>query len=98
MCSAIPLKKLGAQYVSRPMDVEPTVVSIITEMTKIPAALKSWRTAVIDLINDNRVFNCDPEDGKRWSPIVKVLYNSDKTAFTELLGSYHIIRFNCRPH
>jgi hypothetical protein len=94
LCSAISLGSWEAQYVSRPMDVEPTVVSIITEMTKIPAALKSWRTAVIDLINDNRVFNCDPEDGKRWSPIVKVLYNSDKTAFTELLGSYHIIRFN----
>lgn len=68
------------------MDVEPTVVSIITEMTKIPAALKSWRTVVIDLINDNRVFNSDPEDGSQWRPIVKALYNSDKTAFTELLG------------
>ena len=69
------------------MDVEPTVISIIEEMTKIPASLKSWRAAVIDLVNDNRTFNSVAEDGAKWQPIVKVLYNSDKTAFSELLGS-----------
>lgn len=70
---------------TRPMDVEPTVVAIITEMTKIPASLKSWRTVMIDLLSDNRVFNSDPEDGAKWRPVVKALYHSDKTAFTELL-------------
>lgn len=72
----------------RPMDVEPTVVAIISEMTRIPAALKSWRTVLVDLLNDNRVFNSDPEDGSKWRPIVKALYHSDKSAFSELLSEY----------
>lgn len=71
---------------TRPMDVEPTVIASISEMTKIPTALKAWRTPVVDLLNDNRVFNSDPADGTRWRPIVKALYDSDKVAFGELVG------------
>ncbi|KAF8167553.1 Dopey, N-terminal-domain-containing protein [Crassisporium funariophilum] len=71
---------------SRPMDVDSTITTILQEMTRIPAALKSWRTPVIDLLNDNRLFNCNPEDALSWRSIVKVLYDSDKTAFPELLG------------
>lgn len=69
------------------MDVEPTVISIIEEMAKIPASLKSWRAAIVDLLSDNRTFNSVAEDGNKWRPIIKALYNSDKTAFSELLGS-----------
>lgn len=68
------------------MDVEPTVISSISEMTKIPTAIKAWRTPVIDLLNDNRVFNSEPVDGTRWKPIVKALYDADKAAFAELVG------------
>ncbi|KAH6916730.1 Dopey, N-terminal-domain-containing protein [Coprinopsis sp. MPI-PUGE-AT-0042] len=71
---------------TRPMDVEPTVISSISEMTKIPTAIKAWRTPVVDLLNDNRVFNSDPVDGTRWKPIVKALYDADKAAFAELVG------------
>jgi len=41
---------------------------------------------VIDLLNDNRLFNCNPADANRWRPIIKTLYDSDKTALPELLG------------
>ncbi|TFK26748.1 hypothetical protein FA15DRAFT_255211 [Coprinopsis marcescibilis] len=71
---------------SRPMDVDPSVITIISEMTHIPTVLKAWRTPVVDLLNDNRVFNSDPADGHRWRPIIKTLYESDKVAFNELLG------------
>lgn len=80
------LPENDVETASRPMDVEPTVVSIIAEMSRIPAALKSWRAVVIDLLSDNRVFNSDRDDGDKWKPIVKALYNSDKAALTELLG------------
>ena len=40
----------------------------------------------MDLLNDNRLFNCTPEDANKWRPIVKSLYDSDKTTFPELLG------------
>ena len=69
------------------MDVDATVIQILHEMTRIPASLKSWRTPVIDLLNDNRLFNCNPADANRWRPIIKTLYDSDKTALPELLGS-----------
>ncbi|KAF9486392.1 hypothetical protein BDN70DRAFT_822033, partial [Pholiota conissans] len=71
---------------TRPMDVDPTVIQILQEMTRIPAALKSWKTPVVDLLNDNRVFNCNPIDATKWGAIIKSLYDADKTALPELLG------------
>ncbi|KIM47693.1 hypothetical protein M413DRAFT_439360 [Hebeloma cylindrosporum] len=71
---------------TRPMDVDATVIQILHEMTRIPASLRSWRTPVIDLLNDNRLFNCNPVDASRWRPVIKTLYDSDKTALPELLG------------
>ncbi|KAJ7750196.1 Dopey, N-terminal-domain-containing protein [Mycena metata] len=71
---------------SRPMDVDATVVTIITEMTKIPAALKTWRPPVVELLNDNRLFNCNAEGADKWKPIMKSLFDLDKTAFPELLA------------
>jgi hypothetical protein len=68
------------------MDIDTAVIAILQAMTHIPAALKSWRAPVIDLLNDNRFFNCNPEDAGKWKSIIKALYDSDKTAFSELLG------------
>jgi len=70
------------------MDVDTTVIAILQGMTRIPAALKSWRAPVIDLLNDSRFFNCNPEDAAKWRSIIKALYDSDKTAFPELLGLF----------
>ncbi|KAF9566957.1 hypothetical protein CPC08DRAFT_758587 [Agrocybe pediades] len=71
---------------TRPMDVDSTVIQILQEMSRIPAALKSWKTPVLDLLSDNRLFNCNPVDAVKWRPIVKVLYDTDKTVLPELLG------------
>ncbi|KAJ6523556.1 Dopey, N-terminal-domain-containing protein [Mycena capillaripes] len=71
---------------SRPMDVDMTVVTIIHEMTKIPAALKTWRPPVAELLSDNRLFNCSSEDAEKWKPIMKSLFDLDKAAFPELLA------------
>ena len=68
------------------MDIDTAVIAILQGMTRIPAALKSWRAPVIDLLNDNRFFNCNPDDAAKWRSIIKALYDSDKTAFSELLG------------
>ncbi|KAJ6623058.1 Dopey, N-terminal-domain-containing protein [Mycena sp. CBHHK59/15] len=71
---------------SRPMEVDPTLIAIIEEMTKIPAALKAWRPPVTELLNDNRLFNCTSESAEKWKPIMKSLFDLDKTAFPELLA------------
>ncbi|TDL26456.1 hypothetical protein BD410DRAFT_836344 [Rickenella mellea] len=55
-------------------------------MSRIPAAIKSWRSPVTELFNDNRFFNARPDAGRKWQPIVKALIDADKTSFGELLG------------
>ncbi|KAF9524082.1 Dopey, N-terminal-domain-containing protein [Crepidotus variabilis] len=70
---------------TRPMDVDTTAILTLQEMTRIPTALKSWRSTVVDLLNDNRLFNCTPEDAVKWRPIVKALYDADKASFAELI-------------
>ena len=72
----------------RPMDVDTTVVTIIQEMSKIPAALKTWRPPVSELLSDNRLFNCTSDAADKWKPIMKSLFDLDKAAFPELLGIY----------
>lgn len=68
------------------MDTDDSVVAIIRELVRIPAALKSWRTPVSDLINDGRVFNASSDSALKWKTIVRALFDTDKTAFPELLA------------
>lgn len=67
------------------MDVDQTVLSIIREMARIPAAIKTWKTPVAELLNDNRLFNCSADTAQHWKPIIRTLFDADKTAFPELL-------------
>ena len=58
----------------------------MVEMTKIPAAVKAWRSVASDVFNDSKLFTATPESGLRWRTIFKSLIDADKTAFNELLG------------
>lgn len=40
----------------------------------------------MDAINDNRCFNSTPAAGKKWRPLIKMLFETDKSALTELLS------------
>ncbi|KAK0500731.1 Dopey, N-terminal-domain-containing protein [Armillaria luteobubalina] len=71
---------------TKPMDVDATTVSILQQMSRLPAALKAWRTPIAELLNDNRVFNSTAEAAEPWKPIVKALFDADRTAFPELLA------------
>ncbi|KAF9225321.1 hypothetical protein BS17DRAFT_872565 [Gyrodon lividus] len=66
--------------------MDSTVVDIIKEMTRIPPALKVWRAPVIDILYDNRVFNSNSAVATKWKPVIKALFDSDKTSFGDLLG------------
>jgi hypothetical protein len=68
------------------LDVDDTIVVIIREVTRIPPALKAWRAPVADLLSDNRFFNGNAEEASKWKPVIKALFDTDKTAFPELLG------------
>ncbi|KAI0334441.1 hypothetical protein GY45DRAFT_1318466 [Cubamyces sp. BRFM 1775] len=71
---------------ARPLDLEDDIVAIIREMTRISVAVKAWRTPVVESLNDNRCFNSTAEAGEKWMPMVKSLFDTDKTALPELLG------------
>ncbi|KAI0375501.1 hypothetical protein BV20DRAFT_986250 [Pilatotrama ljubarskyi] len=71
---------------ARPLDLEDDILALIREMTKINVAVKAWRSPVAESLNDNRCFNSTAEAGEKWSPIIKALFDTDKTALPELLG------------
>ncbi|EJF67133.1 hypothetical protein DICSQDRAFT_151482 [Dichomitus squalens LYAD-421 SS1] len=71
---------------ARPLDVEEDLVAIIREMTKINVAVKAWRAPVTDCLNDNRCFNSTADAGEKWMPMIKALFDTDRTALAELLG------------
>lgn len=70
----------------RPMEIDDAIVQIARELAKIPAALKTWRGPITELLNDSRVFNSTSDAAIKWKPIIKILFDTDKTAFPELLG------------
>ncbi|KAL0565831.1 hypothetical protein V5O48_016193, partial [Marasmius crinis-equi] len=71
---------------AKPLEVDSTTVTIVREMSRIPSAFKAWKSPVSELLNDNRLFNCNPDSAEMWKPIVTSLFDSDKTAFPELLN------------
>lgn len=61
-------------------------MDIMTEMVRIPAALKAWRAPISEAFNDTRFFNATPASSTRWRPLLKSLMESDKTVMAELIG------------
>ncbi|KAJ7070662.1 Dopey, N-terminal-domain-containing protein [Mycena amicta] len=85
-CTNIVYYVVSPAMKGKPMDVDPAVMGIIEEMTKIPSTLKTWRPPVVELLGDNRLFNCNYESADKWKPIMKSLFDLDKAAFPELLA------------
>ncbi|KAF7307364.1 Dopey-N domain-containing protein [Mycena indigotica] len=80
------MKGKSSSSASKPLDVDPAVMGMIEEMTKIPSTLKTWRAPVVELLNDNKLFNCTSESADKWKLIFKALFDQDKAAFPELLA------------
>ncbi|KDQ63058.1 hypothetical protein JAAARDRAFT_53285 [Jaapia argillacea MUCL 33604] len=76
----------GLKGKSRPLDVDPTVLDLVREMTKIPAALKAWRGPVTDVLNDNRFFNSTSQSAQKFRPIIRALFDVDRASVGELLN------------
>ncbi|KAI6031355.1 Dopey, N-terminal-domain-containing protein [Pisolithus microcarpus] len=51
-----------------------------------PAVKGKSRAPVIDILYDNRVFDSNTAAATRWKPVVKALFDSDKTSFGDLLS------------
>ncbi|KAA1127179.1 hypothetical protein PGTUg99_029413 [Puccinia graminis f. sp. tritici] len=70
----------------RSPELDVTILSLLVEMTKHPAANRAWRTYVVDSLSDTKFFGNSPELGRRWRPIIQALFNTDKERFTEMLS------------
>ncbi|WWC97086.1 hypothetical protein V866_003964 [Kwoniella sp. B9012] len=67
--------------------IEPSVVRLLLEITKIPSAHKTWRTQIGDIFNDSRFFKHKYEDDiGYWKTLICGLMDSDKERFADLLG------------
>ena len=55
-------------------------------MARLPAGLKAWRGPITDLLNDNRLFNSTVNEAMKWTTIVKLMFEADKAAFSDVLG------------
>jgi hypothetical protein len=64
-----------------------SVMGILAELTKIPAAAKYWKPIVSEALNDNRFFNSSPAASFNWKPLIKALVETDKQSVTDLLGA-----------
>ncbi|KAG2138725.1 Dopey, N-terminal-domain-containing protein [Suillus bovinus] len=76
----------GIKMKARPLDADVVVVDIFREMIKIPPAMKVWRVAVMDVLYDHRIFNSNSSVAMKWKPIIKAVFDSDKTSFPDLLS------------
>ncbi|KAG2350958.1 hypothetical protein BDR05DRAFT_955104 [Suillus weaverae] len=76
----------GIKMKARPLDADEVVVDIFREMIKIPPAMKVWRVAVIDVLYDHRIFNSNSSVATKWKPIIKAVFDGDKTSFPDLLS------------
>ncbi|WAQ81113.1 hypothetical protein PtA15_1A451 [Puccinia triticina] len=70
----------------RSSELDVTILNLLVEMTKHPAANRAWRAYVADSLSDPKFFNNSPELGRRWRPIIQALFNTDKERFTEMLS------------
>ena len=71
---------------SRSLDIDPSILLILAEMTKLSGTIKAWRAPIADAFNDSRFFNGPPSSGERWRPLVKALMDGEKERMAELIG------------
>ncbi|GAA6042706.1 hypothetical protein JCM8097_003757 [Rhodosporidiobolus ruineniae] len=71
---------------AKTFDADPSVFSLLQEMTKNPQALKAWRSVVVDAFSDNCFFNASPAMHARWKPLIQAVADSDKERLAELTG------------
>ncbi|KAH7100146.1 Dopey, N-terminal-domain-containing protein [Auriculariales sp. MPI-PUGE-AT-0066] len=72
--------------VIRLFDIDDSVLDILREMSKLPAAAKAWRPPVADAFSDTKFFSMPPQLTHKWRPLVRALMDHDKAAFAELVA------------
>lgn len=96
-CSSISLAVVTPALKQYKPDAE--ALRTMLELTKIPAAAKTWRIVLGDAFNDSRFFNISADQVGLWKPLISALMDSDKERFIELLsGSQREFRLIVRSY
>lgn len=80
------LRSLNHVNFRRSFDVDDSVLDLLSELTKVPAALKAWRTQALEVFSDNRFFYGTPSSHRKWRSIIQALVASDKERFPDLIA------------
>jgi hypothetical protein len=70
----------------RTFEIDDSILHLLAELTKVPAAFKAWRSQVLEAFSDNRFFYGPPSNAGEWRPIVQALVASDKERFPDLIA------------
>lgn len=68
------------------LDLSPTLLSLIVEVTKLPGTYKAWRAPIGEYFNDPRFFETDVDVGISFTPIIFAYMTGDKERFIETIG------------
>lgn len=87
-CSNIMYYQVSPSFKTRgrTFDVDESVLLLLGELTKVPAAFKAWRATVLEVFSDNRFFSGPPSTAAAWRPIVQALLASDKERFADMIA------------
>lgn len=66
--------------------MDDSVLELLSELTRVPAGLKSWRAQVLEIFSDIRFFYGPPDASRKWKTIIQALVASDKERFPELIS------------
>ena len=79
--------RLGAASSSAAASDLDATFALLVELTRSPAALKSWRGQVADAFADHRFFAGPPSMSRRWRPVILALMAAEKERFLDLIGA-----------
>lgn len=76
----------AARTRSRTLEVEPSVLAVLSELVRMPGTVKTWRSTVADLFNDARFFSIPLQQAERFKPVILALMTQDKERLIDLLA------------
>ncbi|SPO28009.1 related to DOP1 - strong similarity to developmental regulatory gene, dopey (dopA) [Ustilago trichophora] len=71
---------------SRRLEVDASVVAVISELVRMPGTVKAWRSTVADIFGDGRFFSMALSEAERWKPVILALMTQDKERLIDLLA------------
>ena len=68
------------------LEVESSVLAVLSELVRMPGSVTAWRSTVADLFNDARFFSIRLDQAERFKPIMLALMSQDKERLMDLLA------------